>query len=684
MSLASGSIDLKSVGTAAKTATNYLEFDYTNGLRISQAKDYTKPYIQVVNTEINIVKDATHKTTIDSNGMQIYAGSTASIASFGDTARIGFTNKSRVLIDYNSLKLIYGSESNPYVYLSDLRDLNGQVVTYDYFYVEEEENVTYPITKTFTMSHNLISLEDYQELSGKSFRPVIMTNNQVQVTNVEPGDEYVFGYITEDPIRIYTFGTRGSRDDFDIFGHNSFTAGEGCIAGGINTFAQGQETQALGIDSYAHGIGSIAKGAASHAEGKDTIASGNYSHAEGETAQSVGTSSHAEGYGTIASGSYAHAEGKSTEATGLYCHAEGDYTKARGGSYGLDGGYEYTPSHAEGLGCQAEGGHAEGVYSFALGTPSHAEGARCYANADASHAEGKNTTASGIASHAQNYWTRAMSDYQTAIGKFNIVDSNNVYAFIVGNGTDNSTSTRSNALTIDWNGNVNIASGAKYKINGTALSASDVGAVPTTRTVNSKALSSNISLTASDVGAVPTTRTVNSKALSSNISLTASDVSAVPTSDVSTTGGANKVIKSDSSGNVIITGSLTLGGHTTPIGSTLTATNSAQKSISADGSTTLATLSNLPVGTWVIECNIRFSNTANGIRRGGLLASGSSLGTSNMDFQVGAATTAAFVKQTFTKVITTTAITTYNLIGYSSVAVTVGAGEANIKAVRLC
>ena len=59
-------------------------------------------------------------------------------------------------------------------------------------------------------------------------------------------------------------------------------------------------------------------------------------------------------------------------------------------------------------------------------------------------------------------------------------------------------------------------------------SASDVGAVPTSRTVNSKALSSNITLSASDVGAVPTSRTVNGKALSSNISLTASDVSARP------------------------------------------------------------------------------------------------------------------------------------------------------------
>lgn len=47
--------------------------------------------------------------------------------------------------------------------------------------------------------------------------------------------------------------------------------------------------------------------------------------------------------------------------------------------------------------------------------------------------------------------------------------------------------------------------------------ASDVGAVPTSRTVNNKALSSDISLNASDVGAVPTTRTVNGKALSANI-----------------------------------------------------------------------------------------------------------------------------------------------------------------------
>lgn len=70
--------------------------------------------------------------------------------------------------------------------------------------------------------------------------------------------------------------------------------------------------------------------------------------------------------------------------------------------------------------------------------------------------------------------------------------------------------------------------------------ASEVGAVPTSRTVNGKALSQNITLsasdvgarpstwtpTAADVGAVPTSRTINGKALSSNITLTADDVNA--------------------------------------------------------------------------------------------------------------------------------------------------------------
>ena len=63
----------------------------------------------------------------------------------------------------------------------------------------------------------------------------------------------------------------------------------------------------------------------------------------------------------------------------------------------------------------------------------------------------------------------------------------------------------------------------------------NIGAVPTSRTVNGKALSSDIALSASDIGAVPTSRTVNGKALSSNITITASDIGAAPAYTYGTT-----------------------------------------------------------------------------------------------------------------------------------------------------
>lgn len=73
------------------------------------------------------------------------------------------------------------------------------------------------------------------------------------------------------------------------------------------------------------------------------------------------------------------------------------------------------------------------------------------------------------------------------------------------------------------NGNIQVATlGSDGKIPGGNLDLS--GYVPTTRKINNKALSADVTLAAGDVGAVPTSRTVNGKALSSNIILTASDV----------------------------------------------------------------------------------------------------------------------------------------------------------------
>jgi hypothetical protein len=78
------------------------------------------------------------------------------------------------------------------------------------------------------------------------------------------------------------------------------------------------------------------------------------------------------------------------------------------------------------------------------------------------------------------------------------------------------------------------------------LSASDVGARPNTWMP-----------TAANVGAVPTSRTVNGKALSSNITLSASDVGALPIGGGNLTGNLNvndgvHITKNNEGGNIVV------------------------------------------------------------------------------------------------------------------------------------
>ena len=128
----------------------------------------------------------------------------------------------------------------------------------------------------------------------------------------------------------------------------------------------------------------------------------------------IGKYSVAEGVGTVASGYGSHTEGNGTKASGHYSHAEGNYTTASG---------QY--SHTEGNNTKASGQY--------------------------SHAEGVTTTASGDASHAEGFYTIAKGYSQHVQGKCNIEDTTGKYAHIVGNGE--SETERSNAHTLDWEGN---------------------------------------------------------------------------------------------------------------------------------------------------------------------------------------------------------------------------------------
>lgn len=153
-----------------------------------------------------------------------------------------------------------------------------------------------------------------------------------------------------------------------------------------------------------------------------------------------------------AEGLYSVAEGQQTEATGVAAHAEGTQTVSEGHG-----------SHAEGDNTVAEGdaSHAEGVETYAAGLAAHAEGFSTSADGDyGAHAEGYDTSAEGYyGSHAEGRGTVAASESQHVQGRYNIIDEDDKYAHIVGNGKDYDDELRSNAHTIDWDGNAWFAGG---------------------------------------------------------------------------------------------------------------------------------------------------------------------------------------------------------------------------------
>ena len=149
----------------------------------------------------------------------------------------------------------------------------------------------------------------------------------------------------------------------------------------------------------------------------------------------VGAMSFAEGYNTIASGIYSHAEGMVTTAKGSYSHAEGYYTKANGSN-----------SHAEGYFTKASGhtSHVQGKYNI--------EDPSAYTKTtDTSIDSNKTyyTLSNGKFSEVSSPTTSGLSNY------YEYTPDSAEQAFIIGNGAYDSN--RSNALTVDWNGNIELA-----------------------------------------------------------------------------------------------------------------------------------------------------------------------------------------------------------------------------------
>lgn len=247
---------------------------------------------------------------------------------------------------------------------------------------------------------------------------------------------------------------------------------------------------ATGYYSHAEGYNTVASGTYSHAEGNNTVAEGSGSHAEGRYTRTLQFDAHAEGQFTYARGEGSHAEGESTIALGNHSHAEGasntqdDLLTSRFNieSTDISNRRIYIPESEwdderirEGYAIQntdaiiwdinkgnrwiAISPITEEEFTNLVSSSLIYIDQKNVAAGFYSHTEGVGTYAGGRGSHAEGTGTVATADSQHVQGRYNIEDTENRYAHIVGNGYRGEGSgfvpyiDRSNAYTLDWDGN---------------------------------------------------------------------------------------------------------------------------------------------------------------------------------------------------------------------------------------
>ena len=149
----------------------------------------------------------------------------------------------------------------------------------------------------------------------------------------------------------------------------------------------------------------------------------------------------------------------------VYAKEEGDDYQLGNSAfaYGRNAVASGQRSVAWGLSCEATevGACASGWSSVASGMLAYAEGNSCEASGANSRAQNKHTIAIGENSTAIGLYTEANGIDQVVLGRQNIVDTENKYAVIIGNGDrdSNGDEYKSNAATIDWEGNGWFANG---------------------------------------------------------------------------------------------------------------------------------------------------------------------------------------------------------------------------------
>ncbi len=153
------------------------------------------------------------------------------------------------------------------------------------------------------------------------------------------------------------------------------------------------------------------------------------------------------------------------DGSGQYAFQSGEVQVMYGMLQELAAHFKPTGRFQAGTGtASADYANAEGQDTQARGESSHAEGYLSITDGEAAHAEGYMAGASGDYAHAAGECTVASRKSQTVFGRYNEAEQSSAalgkeygsYVEIVGNGDED---TRSNARTLDWNGNEKLAGG---------------------------------------------------------------------------------------------------------------------------------------------------------------------------------------------------------------------------------
>ena len=308
----------------------------------------------------------------------------------------------------------------------------------DKIYVATNTNLSYRWGgSTYVMISNDLALGETQSTAyrgdrGAAAYAAAVTNKTNSVTS---GDSNL---VTSDGVHTALL-LKADKQNPVLTGSISMGRTDGTTVGNSST-ALGFMVEAPG--TYAHAEGNIAKasGLGSHAEGQGTTASGDQSHAEGSWTTASGIASHSENGSTIASGVYSHAEGSGTNAFGTQSHAEGAGTTASGRN-----------SHAEGDTTTAIGAveHVSGQFNVLDTAPAWVANTSYNVGDLVSRAESYTDASNVTRSYTTIYKCKTANNDATFTALKWTVSGQ--YLEAVGNGTANNA--RSNARTLDWDGN---------------------------------------------------------------------------------------------------------------------------------------------------------------------------------------------------------------------------------------